>query len=68
MKQIIDADDLTKELTMVVEVKIINVWRVRFRLFIALQLVKIAAWIGGYGLEINQEIGVLVTDNKIEKL
>jgi hypothetical protein len=63
----VDARKLMKDhMTMTVEVRIANVRLVKICLWIALKLVKLASWLGGYGLKINQEVGVLVTEKDIQ--
>ena len=47
---------------LIVEVRVTNARWVKIRLWIALQLCRVASWIGGIGLKVNQEIGVVITD------
>ena len=49
-----------------VTVRPINYRWVKFRLRIAVYLCRLAAWIGGIGLKVNEEVGVLITDTKME--
>jgi hypothetical protein len=63
---IFDAQKLVREqMEMTVEIRIVNLRWVKIRLWIAVQLCRLAAWIGGYGLKINQEVGVIITDKDI---
>ena len=57
-----NAEDGLKSVTMTVEVVVVNLWRVRLRLWIATRLIRLAAWVGGYNLVINQRVGVIVTE------
>jgi len=47
---------------MVADVTVVNLWRVRLRLWIATRLIRLAAWVGGINLVINQRVGVIVTE------
>lgn len=60
-------ETIRRSITMDVEVRITHFRSVKIRLWIAVQLCRLAAWIGGYGLKINQEVGVLVTDISSER-
>ncbi len=53
--------------TLVVTVRVPNLRWIKFRLRIAVGLCRLAAWIGDFGLQINQEVGVIVTDKEIKK-
>lgn len=69
MKQtvVIDAMDHARtHLEIQVEVRVINVRIVKIRLWLAVQICKLAAWVGGIGLKINQEVGVIVTNKDSE--
>ena len=57
-----NAEDSLKGVTMTVEVVVVNLWRVRLRLWIATRLIRLAAWVGGYNLVLNQRVGVIVTE------
>lgn len=57
-----NAEDGLKGVTMTVEVVVVNLWRVRLRLWIATRLIRLAAWVGGYNLVLNQRVGVIVTE------
>ena len=67
-KHTIRASDVAKNYTLIVETRIVGLRWLKFRFWIAIQLCKIAAWIGGIGLEINQEVGVLVTEEPGKEL
>lgn len=65
MKQTVVIDAMDHARTHVefqVEVRVINVWQVKVRLWLAVQIVKLAAWVGGVGLKVNQQVGVIVED------
>jgi hypothetical protein len=65
----IDLAKIVKEdITMNVTVILVNRRRVLIRLWIAKQLVRLAAWIGGYGLKINEQVGVIVEDKYMERV
>ncbi len=62
----IDAGEAVREqMMMTVDVRIVHLRQIQIRLWIACQLCRLAAWIGGYGLKINQQVGVIVTDKDI---
>ena len=63
----IDARECAKQLTLKVETRVVNFRWVRFRLWLAVWVCKFATWLGGIGLEINQEIGVLLTEQEEEE-
>lgn len=63
----IDARRYAEDVVLQVDVRIVNLKMVRFRIRLALGLCRIAVWLGGIGLEINQDIGVLITESELEK-
>ncbi|MBE9478880.1 MAG: hypothetical protein IMY80_02860 [Chloroflexi bacterium] len=63
---VIDAKESARQLTMQVEVRVVNLRWVKMRLWLAVKICRFAAWIGGIGLEINQEVGVLITESDSE--
>lgn len=63
--QPIDAQDLARQsITLEVEVTVVNLWRVKARLWLAVRLCRVAAWVGGIGLKVNQRVGVIVTEGE----
>ena len=58
----IDARRYAKDVILQVDVRIVNLRMVRLRIRLALWLCRIAVWLGGIGLEINQDVGVLITE------
>lgn len=64
---VIDAKEYAQRLTLQVETRVINLRWVKSRLWLAVQVCKFAAWLGGIGIEINQEVGVLLTDLEEEE-
>ena len=64
----IDARRYAEDVVLQVEVRIVNLRMVKFRIRLALWLCRIAVWLGGIGLEINQEVGVLITESDLEKI
>ncbi len=59
---IVDANRVLRDFTIDVEVRVVNRRWVKLRLWLAVRLCHLAAWIGGMGLKVNQQVGVLVTD------
>ena len=59
----IDARRYAEDVVLQVDVRIVNLRMVRFRIRLALWLCRVAVWLGGIGLEINQEVGVLITES-----
>lgn len=62
----IDARRYAENIILQADVRIVNLKMVRFRIRLALWLCRIAVWLGGIGLEINQEVGVLITESDSE--
>ena len=65
MKQVVVIDAMEHVRTHVVlnvEVRIVNLRLVKMRLWIAVQICRLAAYVGGIGLKVNQEVGVIITD------
>ena len=59
----IDARRYAEDVVLQVDVRVVNLRMVRFRIRLALWLCRVATWLGGIGLEINQEVGVLITES-----
>jgi uncharacterized membrane protein len=57
----VDARDTLKRITINVEVRVVNLRWVKMRLWLAVRLCHLAAWVGGIGLKVNQQVGVIVT-------
>ena len=57
-------DVIKDSYTLKVNVKVVGVnWTwIKVRLRIAVMLCNLAAWVGGIGLEVNQQVGVIVTN------
>jgi hypothetical protein len=51
--------------TLIVTTRYVKLPWVKFRLWIALRLCILASWIGGFGLKVNQEVGVIVEDTDL---
>ena len=64
----IDARKYAEDIVLKVDVRIVNLKTVVFRIRLALWLCRIAVWLGGIGLEINQDVGVLITDENKREL
>jgi hypothetical protein len=65
--QPIDAQDLARRtITLNVDVRVVNLRRVKARLWLAVQVCRLAAWVGGIGLQVNQSVGVIVTKGEAE--
>lgn len=60
---VIDARKVTRDaVTLDVEVRVVNMWQVKARLWLAIQICRLAAVVGGIGLAVNQQVGVIVTE------
>lgn len=62
----IDARRYAKDIILQVDVRVVNLRMVRLQIRLALWLCRIAVWLGGIGLEINQDVGVLITESDSE--
>lgn len=60
----IDAVELLHDFTLNVEVR--RVKQARVRLWIALHLARMAAWVGNMGLTKKQFVGVIVDDESLD--
>ena len=58
----IDASDALKNITIEVEVRVVHTNWVRLRLWLAVKICHVAVWVGGVGLKVNQQVGVIVTE------
>lgn len=58
---IVDANETLRDFTIDVEVRVVHLRRVKLRLWLAVRLCHLAAWVGGMGLKVNQQVGVIVT-------
>lgn len=64
-KIVIDAMDHARHsMVLNVEVRVVNLRWVKVRLWLAVQICRLAAKIGGIGLNVNQQVGVIITDKE----